>query len=158
MLKNSLKWLPVRCFVLIIAVVACNAKKENNDGLISLNEIEDIKTRQYAIEGQLLYANYCANCHQKDGAGLGKLIPPLQNADFMLADTGRTIRLIKHGIKGEITVNGVNYNQPMPGNPQLTNLEIAEIATYIYTVFGGHEKRVEASEVKKNLETTKETD
>ncbi|QDH77514.1 cytochrome c [Echinicola soli] len=152
MAKNNLKWSLGISFVLILTVIACHSKKENDDGLISLNEIEDLKTRQYAIEGQLLYANYCANCHQKNGTGLGKLIPPLQNADFMLADTGRTIRLIKHGIKGEITVNGVKYNQPMPGTPHLTNLEIAEITTYVYTVFGNNEKRVEAREVKKYLE------
>ncbi|GGF41729.1 c-type cytochrome [Echinicola rosea] len=151
MVRNTLKWILAWCFALFFVTVACKSDNKNDDGLISLNEIEDIKTRQYAIEGQLLYAKYCANCHQKEGNGLGKLIPPLINADFMLNDTGRTIRLIKHGIQGEITVNGINYNQPMPGNPQLTNLEIAEIATYIYTVFGNQEKRVEVSQVKKYL-------
>lgn len=39
---------------------------------------------------------------------------------------------MKYGLKEEITVNGKNFVQPMPGVVTLTDLEIAEIATYIY--------------------------
>jgi hypothetical protein len=42
------------------------------------------------------------------------------------------ICLIRYGIKGELVVNGKSFNQPMPGIPELSDLEIAEIATYIY--------------------------
>lgn len=45
------------------------------------------------------------------------------------------ICLIRNGISGEIKVNGAVYNQPMPGVATLTDLEVAEIATYIYNTW-----------------------
>lgn len=39
---------------------------------------------------------------------------------------------MKHGIKGEVIVNGKSFNKEMKGIPSLTDLEVAEIATYIY--------------------------
>jgi hypothetical protein len=40
--------------------------------------------------------------------------------------------LIRYGIEGELVVNGIQFNQPMKGLPTLSDLEIAEIATYVY--------------------------
>lgn len=150
-MNNNYCCIPLLFAVLLSLFAGCQSEQKQDDGLISLNEIKDLKTRQYAVEGQVLYENNCANCHQKNGTGLGKLIPPLVKADFMLEDTGRTIHLMKHGIAGEITVNGIVYNQPMPGNARLTNLELAEIATYIYSVFGGKEQRIEVDQVRSHL-------
>ncbi len=134
-----------------IFLFQCQKGKKSKEDSFSLNEIKDLKTRQYAIEGRTLYNLHCANCHQKDGKGLAKLIPPLRDADFMNSDVDRTIGLIRHGIKGEITVNQVRYNQPMPPNPQLTHLEIAEITTYIYYAFGEEQGLIDAQKVKESL-------
>jgi hypothetical protein len=49
------------------------------------------------------------------------------------------ICIIKNGKQGEIVVNGKTYNQIMPPLNMLTDLEVAEIATYIYNNFG-HER------------------
>ena len=43
--------------------------------------------------------------------------------------------LMRYGKKGEIFVNGKEYNQPMHGVSSLTDIEIAEIATYIYNTW-----------------------
>lgn len=43
---------------------------------------------------------------------------------------------MKYGMEGEIVVNGVTYNQAMPGVMTLTELELAEIATYLYNSWG----------------------
>ncbi|MEX2565553.1 MAG: cytochrome c, partial [Cyclobacteriaceae bacterium] len=114
--------------------------------------IDDLKTRQYAVEGQNLYLQYCSNCHQKDGSGLKQLIPPLAGADYMLNDVKNTLYVIKNGIKGEIMVNGKAYNQPMPSNPRLTKLEIAQIATYIYNVWGNNKGLIDLETVDASLE------
>ncbi|MBS9524943.1 cytochrome c [Litoribacter alkaliphilus] len=127
--------------------LACESEKSTS----SISHIKDTKTKQYAIEGKTLYEQNCSNCHQSDGTGLGRVIPPLAQADFMLEDQGRTARLIRYGIKGEITVNGVQYNQNMPANTQLTPIEIAQIMTYIYNVWGNDEGLVSASDVEKFL-------
>lgn len=46
---------------------------------------------------------------------------------------------MKYGIQGEIIVNGKSYNKAMPAIPSLTELEIAEIASYIGNSWG-HEQ------------------
>src|SRR5690242_19621245 len=92
----------------------------------------DSKFQQYYNQGELLFQKNCANCHQKNGSGLGRLYPPLDSSDFMTKNFEDVVCLIRYGKKGELVVNGVSYNQPMPGIPTLTDLEIAEIATYIY--------------------------
>ena len=45
-------------------------------------------------------------------------------------------------------VNGVMFNQEMPGIPGITDLEIAEIATYIYTEFADTVRIFTLNEVK----------
>ncbi len=103
------------------------------------------------IQGKALYTSYCSNCHQDNGEGLGKLYPPLAQSDYMMNKLPETICLIKNGIKGEIVVNDVAYNQQMPGISQLTNLEIAEISTYIYNSWGNTIGFVTLNEVDKSL-------
>ena len=59
--------------------------------------------------------------------------------------------LMRNGIKGELIVNGIHYNQAMPGVPTLTNLEIAEIATYIYNAWEYQRGLVDVKEADKIL-------
>ena len=110
--------------------MSCNPKNSKDEN--TLASIKDTKVLQYAIEGKTLYENYCANCHQKDGKGLGKLIPPLFESDYMNEDIG---------------VNGQVYNENMPANGQLTNMEIARIMTYIYNIWGNEEGVIDANKV-----------
>ncbi|SHN15111.1 Cytochrome C oxidase, cbb3-type, subunit III [Cyclobacterium lianum] len=147
-MSRGLSKIPILLWLLV--TISCSPG-EGTEGP-GINEIEDLKTKQYAIQGQQLYLQYCSNCHQEDGSGLARLIPPLKKADYMLDDIDRTIRLIKMGISGEIIVNGTSYDQPMPGYPQLTNLEIAQISTYIYNVWGNKKGLVPAERVNTVLE------
>jgi len=52
---------------------------------------------------------------------------------------------MKYGIQGEITVNGISYNKTMPAIPSLTELEIAEIATYIGNSWGHEEGLIDVA-------------
>jgi cytochrome c551 len=144
---SKAKWVTLLFVAGIVYLTACERSADSS----SLSHIKDTKTKQYAIQGKILYENYCANCHQKDGSGLGKVIPPLAGADYMLEDVGRTARVIRHGLKGEITVNGVVYNQNMPANPFLTPMEIAQIMTYVYNVWGHEKGLIHANEVEAYL-------
>lgn len=92
----------------------------------------DVKKQQYFVQGEQLYQVHCSNCHQKEGTGLGLIYPPLHTSDFMEANMPQVLCMIKHGKTGPLMVNGQEYNQAMPGVPTLTDLELAEIATYIY--------------------------
>lgn len=57
--------------------------------------------------------------------------------------------LMKYGKKGPITVNGVAYNMEMKGIVSLTELEIAEVATYIYNNWENKRGIVEVGRVAK---------
>jgi len=107
---------------------------------------EKVKLEQYYIGGKVIYEQNCANCHQKDGKGLQNLYPPIAGSDF-LRNKEQVILIIKNGMTGEMIVNGKTYNQPMPANSQLQNLDIAEVVTYIYNEWADEKKVTTTEEV-----------
>lgn len=96
---------------------------------------EELKKEKYFVEGYQLYTQHCANCHQDDGKGLAALYPPINGSDY-LKNKEAVICLIRYGQSGPVTVNGKAYNRPMPANPQLTDIDIAAITTFIYNKWG----------------------
>lgn len=108
---------------------------------------QSTKFDQYYVQGQVLYLTHCSNCHQKNGTGLGLLYPPLNTSDFMDNHFEEVICLIKNGKEGELMVNGKQFNKPMKGILSLTELEIAEITTYIYNTWNHQRGIVEVKEV-----------
>jgi cytochrome c551 len=107
----------------------------------------DVKFQQYYAEGEVLYQQHCANCHQANGSGLGRVYPPLAQSDFMKNNPEAVICLMKYGVEGEMVVNGVTYNKAMPGIPNLTDLELAEISTYIHNSWGNMGGGIEVNQV-----------
>jgi len=136
----------------IILLSACGSYEEfENSATANYSDAKMQKFAKYMIQGKQLYTTHCSNCHQDKGEGLGELFPPLANSDYMLENIPRTICGIKNGIKGEIKVNGKTYNQAMPALSRLTNLEIAEISTYVYNSWGNEKGMVEIETVEKVL-------
>jgi cytochrome c551 len=109
--------------------------------------VKDTRLQQYYAQGQALYERNCSNCHQKNGKGLGLVYPPLAVSDYFDKNLNASFCLMKYGAKGEIMVNGKSFNKPMPGVPSLTELEIAEIATYINNSWGRQQGMVEINQV-----------
>lgn len=87
----------------------------------------------------------------ENGEGLGTLIPPLKNSDYLMNHIAKAARIIKYGLKGPIKVNGIDYNQPMPANPDMTSLEIQELLVYISNAWGNKAELVTLEEIEKNL-------
>lgn len=85
--------------------------------------------------GRQQYLNTCAACHHPAGLGDAGKGPTLLDSDWLDNDQ-RLVRLILHGLRGPITVNGESFNQTgsleMPGWAKtLTNEQIAGIVTFI---------------------------
>lgn len=120
-------------FVLSMLVLGCTTAEQR-------------KFNQYYLQGKLLYEKHCSNCHQPTGTGLGRVYPPLAGSDFITNNFEKTLCLMRHGISGELVVNGKSYNHAMPGIPALTDLEIAEIATYIYNTWGNQRGLVDVKD------------
>ena len=132
---------------------SCSGKGSDNK---DLSHTEKVKLEQYMVAGQQLYMQHCSACHQADGQGLAKLFPPIKESDYLDSNVSGVVCVMKNGLSGEIVVNGVEYNQPMPALPQLTSLEIAEIATYIYNSWGRSEGVINVKKVEDMLESCKE--
>lgn len=114
--------------------------------IISCQTDEEIKRQRYITEGILIYKNNCANCHQPKGEGLAALYPPIAGSDY-LVNKKAVICSIRYGQQGSIIVNGKAYNRVMPGQPKLSDLEIAELVTYIYNEWGGETKLTDVKAV-----------
>lgn len=125
--------------LLLICIIAsgCGGPKRENE----------LRFRQYFVKGEELYKNLCTNCHQTDGNGLGLLYPPLNDADFLRKNPGQAICIIRHGMQGELIVNGKTFNQQMPANQALTPIEIAEIMTYITNAWSNEGRLFQVKEV-----------
>jgi cytochrome c551 len=124
-----------------ICLLSCTANTEK--------EVKDTSTKfqQYYVNGEKHYLKNCSNCHQKNGTGLGLVYPPLNKSDYMNNNFIEVICLIRHGKSGDLMVNGKIYNQRMYGIPTLTDLEIAEIATYIYNSWEHKRGMIDVHEV-----------
>jgi cytochrome c551 len=105
------------------------------------------KFQQYYVQGEQLYVKHCSNCHQKNGKGLGLVYPPVDQSDYLDKNFADVICLMKYGKRGELIVNGKTFHQPMPGIPMLTDLEVAEIATYLYNNWDRQRGLVDVKEV-----------
>ncbi len=112
--KNKLAIILSIVIISYLGIVACGPQKSAEVPDYAPKREMSVKEKQYYREGQKLYTMYCANCHQEDGSGLGKLIPPLAGSDYMEENFSESICGIKNGFKGEMRVNGIIYNQAMP--------------------------------------------
>ena len=88
-------------------------------------------------KGGEIYASKCSGCHGAEGAGLGTMFPPLAGAEQVTGDAGELVSIIKNGLSGPITVKGQQYSGSMPPfGGQLSNEEVAAVATFIRQSFG----------------------
>lgn len=97
--------------------------------------------------GAIVYKTNCAACHQESGQGIPNAFPPVANSDYLMADKKRSIKIIKHGLEGPITVNNETYNSVMPALG-LSDDDIASVLTYIRNSFGNKGDEVTLEEVK----------
>lgn len=117
-------------------------------GCMSLPLLLDQDEKAASIaRGKSVYMDFCITCHMGNGEGVAKVFPPLAKSDYLIKKREESIRSVKYGQKGEITVNGIKYNGMMP-SPGLSSEEIADVMNYIYNSWGNTTKKlVTASEV-----------
>ena len=130
----------------------CSGKKSDSN----ISSEAPVKQQQYYVQGEQLYLKHCSNCHQKNGTGLGLLYPPLAKSDYVDTNFESVICLMRYGIEGELTVNGKSFNKAMPGIPSLSDLAIAEIATYLYNTWEHQRDSIELKDVSRILDNCRE--
>lgn len=103
-------------------------------------------------QGKALYTQHCANCHNDEGKGLGILIPPLADSDWLKENQGELTCMIRNGMEGPIVVNDTTYNQVMPGNIELSDFQITNIINYINHAWGNDYGVAKLLEVRSEFE------
>ncbi len=103
-------------------------------------------------QGEILYNNFCANCHMEDGSGLKGNIPPLAQSDYLSKYPEQVACIIRYGQKGEIEVNGKTYSTEMAAIPQLNKYEIANVINYIRHSWGNDLGFYQVGAIEQDLE------
>jgi cbb3-type cytochrome c oxidase subunit III len=99
--------------------------------------------------GAQIFSSTCAACHQAQGEGTNTY-PPLAGSEWVQGDESRVVRIILHGLIGDVEVQGQVYNGAMPAwGPSLSDAEIAAVATYIRSSWGNKALPITAETVAK---------
>jgi len=94
----------------------------------------------------------CATCHQATGLGVPGVFPPLAASEWVTGSDERLIRLVLHGLVGEIKVKGNTYNGAMPGfglgsGFNWSDEKVAHVLTYIRSEWGNAAPAVDVAKV-----------
>lgn len=106
-------------------------------------------------DGKQIYATTCAACHEPTGLGLSDVYPPLAESEWVTGDEGRLIRVVLHGLTGEIEVAGETVSGAMPAwGATLDDAQIAAVLTYIRSSWGNKAPAVTVAAVARVRRTT----
>lgn len=87
-------------------------------------------------KGQRLYDAFCFSCHQENGRGQPGVAPSLVGTEWVLGPPERLIRIMLHGLRGPLEVDGMTFNGDMPRSPAGGDEQIAQILTFIRRSWG----------------------
>lgn len=134
---------------LLLFSFACNSSEKKKDTSIEMTKTEQENT---IARGKQIYTDFCVACHLPNGKGLAKVYPPLANSDYLMNKRELSIKAVKYGQKGEITVNGKTYNNVMTPLG-LSDEEVADVMNYITNSWGNKNDNLitveEVSKIKK---------
>ena len=102
-----------------------------------------------AEPGQIEFQRYCAACHRYDGERMGDA-PPLAGSPWVTGSESRLIRILLHGVRGPMVVDGKAYDREMPGLGQiLSDTQVAFLLSYVRRQFGSPSEAVTAEMVRR---------
>lgn len=84
------------------------------------------------IDPKAIYGQICAVCHQANGLGVPGAFPPLDGSPYVNSDkVERMASIMLYGLKGPIKVKGADFNSLMLPQGQLSNEQLAAVATLV---------------------------
>ncbi len=103
------------------------------------------------VQGKKLFST-CATCHQGTGQGVPGVYPPLAKSEWVNGSEQRLIRVLLHGLTGELKVEGATYNGLMPnfgkgGGYNWSDENIAYVLTYIRQEWGNNAPAIDPATV-----------
>ena len=98
-----------------------------------------------SVDGKAIFAAQCAACHQASGKGLPGVFPPLDDSEWVHGEPRVLANILLHGVTGEITVAGKKYQGVMPSFAQLSDAELAGVASYIRAAWSNQGEALDAA-------------
>jgi mono/diheme cytochrome c family protein len=99
-------------------------------------------------DGAKIYKRACIACHEVDGSGAPRIYPPLPgNANLQSAIPANTLRIILQGAQTMTTPRAPNTGSMPAYARDLSDQEIADVATYIRNSWGNAASAVTAAQV-----------
>lgn len=114
--------------------------------LVEENSV-DVAVSAIMLEGEKIYSRYCLVCHQADGRGVSGLNPPLTATAYVIGDKSELLAILINGSNIGLVVNGAIYSNAMPAFGNLSDEEVAQVATYIRNSFGNKALPITSDEV-----------
>jgi nitrite reductase (NO-forming)/hydroxylamine reductase len=143
--------------LLALTALAINACTQESGGDQSASPASDTVVHDAEVasgdmgevmaRGESVYLGNCAACHQQAGQGLPGAFPPLAQSDFLTGNRKEVMQAALFGLSGPITVNGVDYNGVMPSMGYLSDQELADALTYVFSSWGNSGAAVSVAEV-----------
>jgi len=119
----------------------------NSAPAVSADQVAAARSPE-ALSGAALFAAKCSACHQPNGQGTDAYPPLAGNPVVASADPSAMIAVIVNGRSGPLTVSGKTFNAQMPTwKGQLTNADIASVATYVRSAWGNSASGVTEQQV-----------
>ncbi len=79
---------------------------------------------------------YCASCHMADGSGVPRMNPPLIKTKYVLGEKNQLIHIVLNGLNKPIEIDGEDYENPMASHSFLSDVQIADVLTFVRNNFG----------------------
>jgi mono/diheme cytochrome c family protein len=118
--------------------------------LLSFDQTFDLPA---SIErGKSIYEAQCITCHMAEGEGIASVFPPLAKADY-LNDKNRLVKVVLQGVRGEMNVNGTDYNGEMTGF-SLSDQEAADVLNYICNTWGNKAEAIKPADIQPALKAS----
>jgi cytochrome c oxidase subunit 2 len=110
-----------------LALAACGGGGGDQEGANgdTAGTCESITDDQLISDGEGVYANNCASCHQPDGTGVEGSFPALAGDTFVTGAEDQVVDVVVHGRNG----------MPAFGD-QLSSDQIASVISYVRNSFG----------------------
>ena len=93
--------------------------------------------------GKRQFLAACVTCHQASGLGIPGAFPPLAGSEWATGSEERTIRIVLHGLGGEVKVGAAIFNGAMPSFGKVPGSgynwrddQIAAVLTYVRQEWG----------------------
>ena len=126
---------------LLAAIAVAGAVPPGEVAQLTADEAQRVRA------GEALFARACASCHQLDGGGMQGLAPPLRDSEWATGPIDRIVRIVAHGVRGPIEVNGATWTMEMPAQRQLSDTDVAAIVGYVRRAFGHRQSVPDAAAV-----------